>query len=193
MEFKKGMLSWQLIQSFCYEMANYVLIFSKVSCGLLAFTSEIMFSIKAIPVETHIKILLLEVLIQMLFGALRSTGLIKKALYSPLLRDGLMTPGHWGQNRLQKYRTWEDALMGAAIKWEQRNFTTHWWSIDVVFLNTSVTAWMAVIISSHPEFRIWLSKSPRNIFTLKQISHCKFLSMKNCLSSVKIVESNNWV
>lgn len=54
------------------------------------------------------------------------------------------------------------------------------------FLNTtSVAAWMAVIVSSHSEFRIWLSKSPRNIFTLKQISHSEPLSMRNCLSSVK--------
>lgn len=121
MAFKKGMLSWQLIQSFCYEMTNYVVIVSKVSCGHLAFTSEIMYSIQAIPVEIHIKILLLQAPIQMLFGAARSTGLIKKALYSPLLRDGLMTPGRRGQNQLHKYGTWEDGLMGAAIKvWAEK-------------------------------------------------------------------------
>lgn len=62
------------------------------------------------------------------------------------------------------------------------------------FLNTtSVTAWMAVIVSSHPEFRIWLSKSPRNIVTLRQTSHSELLSVRNCLSSVKNVESNNSV
>lgn len=62
------------------------------------------------------------------------------------------------------------------------------------FLNTtSVTAWMVVTVSSHPEFRNWLSKSPRNNFTLKQISHFGLLSVRKCLSSVKIVESNNSV
>lgn len=53
---------------------------------------------------------------------------------------------------------------------------------------TSVAAWMAVIVSSHPEFRIWLSRSPRNIFTLKKISHFARLPVRKCLSSVKIVE-----
>jgi len=33
------------------------------------------------------------------------------------------------------------------------------------FLNTtSATSWMAVVVSSHPELKIWLNPSPRNLF-----------------------------
>lgn len=79
-------------------MTSNVVIISQVSCGFLGFLSEITFSIQALPVEVYSKILQLQAPIYMLFGATRSIGLIKKALYSPLLRNGLMTSDHRGQN-----------------------------------------------------------------------------------------------
>lgn len=126
----------------------------------------------------------------MLFGATRSTGLIKKALYSPLLRNGLMTLDHRGQNQLHKYRTWEDGLMGAAIKWEQKNFTTHWRSIAFLTQHLRQLGWLW---SSAVTLRLntgWI-RVPEIFFSLKQLSHSELLSMRNWLYSVKIVESNH--